>query len=164
MKLLSRFLEIAMFWVPFVFAAFLSFLVMRSPDSAWPAFYSFLPMTFFFVGAAFMVLVARVRRLERQVAVLAGTAESGQDGGGLHTLYNDPEGWSRAAVGTLPRFWFTAVSYAALPLLIVYAAVNGGWRGATVFALVLGFFQFNLLYALRRLLVNPGNAASSHGA
>jgi hypothetical protein len=55
------------FWVPFGAAIFLSQKMLADPNNAWVAFYSFLPMVFFFVGGGFIVLVKRIRKLEAQL-------------------------------------------------------------------------------------------------
>jgi hypothetical protein len=60
------------FWVPFGFAAMLSALMLWNREAGWPAFYSFLPMVFFFTGTAFMELVRRIRKLEDRIRMLEG--------------------------------------------------------------------------------------------
>ena len=62
-------------WIPAVFCAFLSLLALTmqigSDSSAWkPAFYSFLPMCFFFVGVVTFQMRSEIRELRNQVAEL----------------------------------------------------------------------------------------------
>jgi len=59
-------------WIPAAFCAFLSLmaLVMQSDSStgAWqPAFFSFLPMCFFFVGANTSAMQREIQELRKQV-------------------------------------------------------------------------------------------------
>jgi len=68
----------------------------------------------------------------------------------MFKLVDDPIGWSRAVIGTWPRFMFMAVFFVAWPFAIAYVAIEGGWRPAIGTALFLGFFQLVFLYALRR--------------
>ena len=72
MKNISEFLGP---WIPFVFAVYLCystlFRVAQTDVKSWePAFYSFLPMTFFFVGTAIFHLWREVRALRSTVAAL----------------------------------------------------------------------------------------------
>ena len=60
------------FWIPFAFAVLLSGMMLWNRDAGWPAFYSFLPMAFFFTGSTFMELVKRIRRLEERIRTLEG--------------------------------------------------------------------------------------------
>ena len=52
-------------WIPFGFAAVLAGMKLFVPGGAGdPAFFSFLPMCFFFVGATQMTLLKRIKALE----------------------------------------------------------------------------------------------------
>jgi hypothetical protein len=63
-------------WVPAVFCAFLSLMALfaftRSPDAQWwrPAFFSFLPLCFFFVGSVTFQLHRELRELRQRVTDL----------------------------------------------------------------------------------------------
>jgi len=62
-------------WIPAIFCAFLSLLALSmqigSDSGAWkPAFFCFLPMCFFFVGAATSQMQREIRELWKQVAEL----------------------------------------------------------------------------------------------
>ncbi len=62
-------------WIPAAFCAFLSFLALSmqigSDSGAWkPAFYCFLPMCFFFVGAATSQMQREIRELRKQLTEL----------------------------------------------------------------------------------------------
>lgn len=63
-------------WVPAGFCAFLSLIALfaatGSPDAGWwrPAFFSFLPMCFFFTGSVTFQLNREVRELRQRVAEL----------------------------------------------------------------------------------------------
>lgn len=62
-------------WIPAAFCAFLSAIALTmqiGPDAgAWkPAFYSFLPMCFFFAGAVTFQMHREIRDLRKQVADL----------------------------------------------------------------------------------------------
>jgi hypothetical protein len=67
---MKRFALYVAFWLPFVFAVFLSCAMLWDPKAARPAFYSFLPMAFFFVGSAFLALRREVARLETRLKEL----------------------------------------------------------------------------------------------
>ena len=60
-------------WLPAIFCAFLSLLALSmqigSDSSAWkPAFYSFLPMCFFFVGLVTLQMQREIRELKTKMA------------------------------------------------------------------------------------------------
>ena len=62
-------------WIPAAFCACLSLIALSmqigSDSGAWkPAFYSFLPMCFFFVGAATSQMQREIRELRKQVTEL----------------------------------------------------------------------------------------------
>jgi hypothetical protein len=62
-------------WLPFAFAAYLCystlFRIAQSEAKSWePAFYAFLPMVFFFVGAVIYQLQRQIRELRATVAKL----------------------------------------------------------------------------------------------
>ena len=65
-------------WMPTAFCAFLSLFKLVLPDASDPAFYSFLPMCFFFSGVAGLVLWKRIDLLERRLAELEGGAATGE--------------------------------------------------------------------------------------
>lgn len=64
------------YWTPAAFCAFLSALalfgVTSSGDAGWwePAFYSFLPMCFFFAGSSMAMMGKEIKALKEQVAAL----------------------------------------------------------------------------------------------
>ena len=58
-------------WTPAAFCAFISFAALFAPSgSDWwrPAFFAFLPMCFFFVGAATSQMQREIRELRKQLA------------------------------------------------------------------------------------------------
>ncbi len=63
-------------WTPAVFCAFISltalFASSSHPDAGWwkPAFFSFLPMCFFFVGSATWQMQKEIRELRKPVTDL----------------------------------------------------------------------------------------------
>lgn len=62
-------------WIPAVFCAFLSVIALSmqigSDSWAWkPAFFCFLPMCFFFVGAATSQMQREIRELRKQLTEL----------------------------------------------------------------------------------------------
>jgi hypothetical protein len=63
-------------WVPAAFCAFISFTALsasiRPPDSGWwrPAFFSFLPMCFLFVGFVTFGMHRELRELRKRLADL----------------------------------------------------------------------------------------------
>lgn len=62
-------------WTPAAFCAFISFNALSasgSSDAGWwkPAFFSFLPMCFFFVGSATWQMQKEIRELRKQVTDL----------------------------------------------------------------------------------------------
>jgi hypothetical protein len=66
-------------WVPFAFALFLCQLVLSQFTApgmrSWePAFYSFLPMGFFAVGAVTFSMQREIRELRNAVAMLQASA------------------------------------------------------------------------------------------
>ena len=95
-----------------------------------------------------MTLVDRIRKveaaLEARGIVDAAMLRENQ------MLFDDPRGWSRAAVGTWPRFFYIAAFVVAAQFYTVYLAAEHGWRAASGFALFLGLFQVMVFYALRR--------------
>jgi hypothetical protein len=157
MKRASAILYNLAFWLPFAVATGLCWN-LSGPQDAWPAFYAFLPMPFFFVGAAFFMVIARIRALEACLAPDPG--REAERALGPRTGLDDPVGWSRSLVGTRPRFVLTAAFLAVLPFLIVYQATQGSWRAAVGTAIVLAINQMMLLFALRRTSV-PGRNRSS---
>lgn len=65
------------FWIPFGFTTLLCAVVMigrfaGGPETGMPAFYCFLPMSFFFLAAALIESSKRVHELEQRVKVLEG--------------------------------------------------------------------------------------------
>ncbi len=53
-------------WIPAAFCALLSLMKMFSPnDAGAPAFYSFLPMCFFFAATVHLELLERIKTLEK---------------------------------------------------------------------------------------------------
>ena len=154
MKKISGFLYAVQFWLPFAFAVLLSWEMLSNREFAWPAFYLFLPMTFLFVGAAFMGLVARIRRIENHLESKKSDDVSSPSLTSSETVFDNPDEWSRAMVGTWPRFWLMAVLFVAWPFAIAHKAIQSGWHISTIaLALVLGFSQLLFLYALRRTTV-----------
>jgi hypothetical protein len=62
-------------WTPAAFCALISFTALSassSPDAGWwkPAFFSFLPMCFFFVGSATWQMQKEIHELRKQVTDL----------------------------------------------------------------------------------------------
>ncbi len=51
-------------FIPAVFCAFISFMALFMGDSAKPAFYSFLPMCFFFAAMPLVAMSKRIADLE----------------------------------------------------------------------------------------------------
>lgn len=63
------------YWIPAAFCAFLSLLALIgsiSTDAKWwqPAFYAFLPMCFFFVGASMSQIHREVGELRKRLGQL----------------------------------------------------------------------------------------------
>ena len=61
------------YWVPAAFCAFISLIALfgsTSSDAGWwrPAFFAFLPMCFFFVGALMSQMQREIRELRKQLA------------------------------------------------------------------------------------------------
>lgn len=66
-------------WIPAAFCAFLSLIALfasSGSDAGWwrPAFFAFLPMCFFFVGAATSRMQSEIRDLRKQIVELQGKA------------------------------------------------------------------------------------------
>jgi hypothetical protein len=66
-------------WIPAAFCAFLSLIALFASsgvDAGWwrPAFFAFLPMCFFFVGAATSRMQSEIRDLRKQIVELQGKA------------------------------------------------------------------------------------------
>jgi len=66
-------------WVPAAFCAFISLIALfasSGSDAGWwrPAFFAFLPMCFFFVGAATSRMQSEIRDLRKQIVELQGNA------------------------------------------------------------------------------------------
>jgi hypothetical protein len=63
-------------WIPAAFCGFISLIVLvasvRSPDFGWwrPAFFAFLPMCFYFVGAATTQMHRELCELRQRLAEL----------------------------------------------------------------------------------------------
>lgn len=63
-------------WLPAGYCAFLSLIALfaftRSPDAQWwrPAFFSFLPLCFFFAGSVTIQMHRELRELRQRVAEL----------------------------------------------------------------------------------------------
>jgi hypothetical protein len=62
-------------WTPAAFCAFISLTALfasSGPDAEWwrPAFFAFLPMCFFFVGAATSQMQREIRELRKQIVGL----------------------------------------------------------------------------------------------
>jgi hypothetical protein len=159
-----------LFWIPFAFAVFLSVVILEHPNTGSPAFYSFLPMTFFFTGFAFMELVRRIRNLENRLRMLEGDENAGAQptpdsaGSSRHNptansdsemfgLFHDPVAWSGSVVRTWLRFGLFVLFFALLIAFMIYQASHFGWRGAWGLGIFLGMFQLQMLYALRRLFL-----------
>ena len=71
-------------WAPVAFCAFICLIVLFTPSSGniewWkPVFFSFLPMCFFFVGAATSQMQKEIRELRKQVADLQSKQASSHD-------------------------------------------------------------------------------------
>jgi TRAP-type C4-dicarboxylate transport system permease small subunit len=69
-------------WLPFAYAVYLCYSTLwhiaRSDLKAWePAFYSYLPMSFFFVGAVVYSMQREIRELRGSIAKLQA-AEPGE--------------------------------------------------------------------------------------
>jgi uncharacterized membrane protein len=79
---MRRFVAFLLPWMPFAFAVYLcnSTLshIATSEMKVWePAFYSFLPMAFFFVGAVVYLMQREIRELRGIIAKLQAAAPSG---------------------------------------------------------------------------------------
>jgi hypothetical protein len=66
-------------WMPAAFCAFVSLIALfasSGADAGWwrPAFFAFLPMCFFFVGAATSRMQSEIRDLRKQLVELQGKA------------------------------------------------------------------------------------------
>jgi len=55
-------------WIPFAFCAFLTLLKLTLGSAADPAYFSFMPMCFFFVASAQAAAYKRIDELERELA------------------------------------------------------------------------------------------------
>jgi len=69
------FRQILIHWLPFLFALFLCYTAsskLAAPDMRYwePAFYSFLPMCFFFVAAVTFSMAREIRELRAAIAKL----------------------------------------------------------------------------------------------
>jgi len=79
MKKLSEF---ALPWLPFAYAVYLCYSALShiapSEMKPWePAYYSFLPMTFFFVGVAVYYMQRQIRELRGTIAKLQAHGPDG---------------------------------------------------------------------------------------
>jgi hypothetical protein len=73
--------DIVFSWLPFAFASYLSISTLshiaRTELRAWePAFFSFLPMCFFFAGVVGFATRMEIRKLRETVAVLRASSSS----------------------------------------------------------------------------------------
>jgi hypothetical protein len=67
-------------WTPAAFCAFLSIMKMFAPnDTGAPAFYSFLPMCFFFAGGVHFMLLKRIEAMEAALGDAAGQEAEATD-------------------------------------------------------------------------------------
>lgn len=69
----------------------------------------------------------------------------------MKTLFNEPIHWIAGAVGTNARL---ALMLACLTVMLgaaVIEAASGNWRSAAVLGLIVIWFQFLLLYAMRAI-------------
>jgi hypothetical protein len=174
-----RWIYSILFWIPFAFAVVLSEVMLEDRDSAWPAFYGFLPMTFFFTGAAFMELVRRIRKLENRLKLVEGQETAGAQSGTIAAsslrpqppayfeneigLFGDPIAWSGSMVRTWPRFGLFGLFFTILLAFMIFQAAHWGWRAPLGLGISLGMFQLMILYALRRLFlrVSPGMSSKN---
>jgi len=65
-------------WLPTAFCAYISFTALtRSTDGQWwtPAFFSFLPMCFFYVGAITSQMSKEIRDLKKQLGEIQGKGD-----------------------------------------------------------------------------------------
>jgi len=81
----------------------------------------------------------------------------------MKTIFGDPIGWSRAAVGTWPRLWLIGAYFVALPFVAVDSAIRGGWASATGILILLVPLQLMFLYVLRRLSITCDKYKTSMG-
>jgi hypothetical protein len=69
-------------WLPAAFCAFLSLIALigsiSSPDAGWwrPAYYSFLPMCFVFVGSVTLQMHRELRELRQRLSESKAAAEN----------------------------------------------------------------------------------------
>lgn len=67
--------QVISFWTPFLMTGLLCVMLYWNKDASWSAFVCFLPMSFFFIGAAFMEMHGNIRKLEERIKTLeAGKA------------------------------------------------------------------------------------------
>lgn len=119
---LVRMMEAIPSWIPFASAMALCYIVssgfgpgMRSWE---PAFYSFLPMCFFFVGVNLHMMGRELRSLREKVARLEETHDRG-DGGVLRSMPGEPADSGRGDGGTVMRGLF------ADPMRRMYFIIRG---------------------------------------
>lgn len=78
---MKKAVEFVLPWLAFIYAAYLCYSTLsRIPPSQthnWePAFYSFLPMCFFFAGAAIYVMGRQIRELRQKIVELEAGAQA----------------------------------------------------------------------------------------
>ena len=122
--------------------------MLDNPESGWVAFYSFPPMTFLFVGFAFIVAVKRMQALEDRLKAIEG------GGPPLDTTGNSTE---------LDRLRFAPLIVGGM--LILLLTINGGWHGSVMRQVVLSLAYSAIVAALPRrpgCAMYSGNVSNSH--
>ena len=71
-------------------------------------------------------------------------------------IWKDPIGWTASIVASPQRFWFMATALFVFYALALLQAHLGGFRSALGPILFLSIFQFQFLYALRKLYQEIG--------
>lgn len=154
------------FFLPAAFVALLAFTTMAYDKSAWPPFYSFLPMAFLLLGFVLLSIWNRVLRIERALALreespVAGggspQALSGKMDGVGHP-WSDPVGYAHRLVSTPARFYLNVALAIALPVAVLAFHVKEPWWTIATWGAIVAMPSVQTLIALRAVLriASPG--------